>query len=125
MPDYKHILICSHKNPIIRTTAARLLICVCGIHGVDTLIGSNANPHTRKRMLASLAKFLGDKSQDTRLASYMFYEKIILQRFFRKYAERLCQMLAKHRHFQEYFYKDLEANVKSSLRKIINNMVPK
>lgn len=95
----------SHKNPLVRSTVARLLICTVALNGNDNILGVNANAFTRKRVLVSLSKFLLDKNQDTR-----------------KYGERLCNILQKHRYFQEYFFKDMEPNTKFALRKIIKSV---
>lgn len=95
----------THKNPLVRSTVARLLICTCALNGNDSILGVNANAHTRKRVLLSLSKFLLDKNQDTR-----------------KYGERLCNILQKHRYFQEYFFKDMEPNTKFALRKVIKSV---
>ncbi|CAO1430371.1 unnamed protein product [Diamesa hyperborea] len=94
-----------HKNPIVRATAARLLANVCKQAGNDQIIGAEANPRTRKRILAVLAKFLLDKNQETR-----------------KHAEKLCKTLKRHKFFMEYFFKDVENNFKNPLRKILNSI---
>lgn len=94
----------THKNPLVRSTVARLLICACALNGNDAVLGVNANAHTRKRVLLSLSKFLLDKCQETR-----------------KFGERLCSILQKHRYFQEYFFKDMEPSTKFALRKIIKS----
>lgn len=94
-----------HKNPLVRSTVARLLICTCALNGNDSILGINANANTRRRVLTSLSKFLLDKSQETR-----------------KFGERLCNILQKHRYFQEYFFKDMEPNTKFALKKIIKGV---
>lgn len=94
-----------HKNPIVRAMTARLLLIICKTAGVDQIIGSDANPRTRKRVLQNLAKFLMDKNHDTR-----------------RHAERLTKLLKKHKFFMEYFLKDVENNFKVSLRKILNSL---
>lgn len=94
-----------HKNCIVRATTARLLYLICKHSGVERIVGSDANPRTRKRVLANLAKFLIDKNLETR-----------------KHAEKLCIMLKRHKFFMEYFFKDVENNCKISLRKIVNSL---
>lgn len=92
-----------HKNSFVRATTSRLLFNICKHAGVEQIIGSDANPRTRKRVLTNLAKFLMDKNLETRQS-----------------AEKLCIMLKQHKFFLEYFFKDIENNDKNSLRKILN-----
>lgn len=94
-----------HKNPIVRATAARLLTHICKQAGVEQIVGVDANPRTRKRVLSNLAKFLTDKNVETR-----------------RHAEKLCRMLKRHKFFMEYFFKETENNAKGTLRKIINSI---
>lgn len=94
-----------HKNSVVRATTARLLYHICKNAGIEQIIGSDANPRTRKRVLSNLAKFLMDKNIETR-----------------RHAERLCKMLKHHKFFMEYFFKDIENNFKTPLRKILNSL---
>lgn len=94
-----------HKNPVVRASAARTLLNICKNAGVDHIVGSDANPRTRKRVLMTLAKFLMDKNLDTR-----------------RHAERLCKILKRHKLFMEYFFKDIDNNFKNSLHKILNSL---
>lgn len=94
-----------HKNPIVRSTTARLLASIGKQAGVEQIVGVEANVRTRKRVLANLAKFLTDKNVDTR-----------------RHSEKLCRMLKKHKFFNDYFFKDIETNCRNSLRRIINNI---
>lgn len=92
-----------HKNPVVRASTARILFNICKKAGVDNIVGSEASPRTRKRVLTTLAKFLIDKNLETR-----------------KYGEKLCKILKRHRFFNEYFFKDIESGFRLSLRKIVN-----
>lgn len=94
-----------HKNPMVRATAARLLVHICKQAGVEQIVGVGANPRTRKRVLVNLGKFLMDKNIETR-----------------KHAEKLCKSLKRHKFFMEYFFKETENNSKNSLKKILNNL---
>lgn len=94
-----------HKNSAVRATTARLLYHICKNAGIDQIVGSDANPRTRKRVLTNLAKLLMDKNVETR-----------------RHAERLCKMLKSHKFFVEYFFKDVDNSYKNSLRKILNSM---
>lgn len=95
-----------HKNPIVRATAARLLTHICKQAGVEQIVGVDANPRTRKRVLSNLGKFLMDKNVETR-----------------RHAEKLCRMLKRHKFFMEYFFKETENSSKGTLRKILNNLL--
>lgn len=92
-----------HKNSVVRATTARLLYIICKEAGNDQIVGSDANPRTRKRVLTNVAKLLMDKNQETR-----------------RNAEKLCKLLKRHKFFTEYFFKDVENSNKNSLRKILN-----
>ncbi|XP_058811967.1 uncharacterized protein LOC131676716 [Topomyia yanbarensis] len=91
-----------HKNPLVRIATARLLVCICALSGLDAILGTNANPRTRKAILTILAKFLTDKNLETR-----------------KFGERLYKMLRKHKFFNEYFYKDMDSNCKNNLKRVL------
>jgi len=95
----------SHKHPIVRSTTARILTEVCKKAGNDQIIGSYANLRTRKRVLSNLAIFMLDKNMETR-----------------RNGERLCKLLKSHKFFMEYFFKDIENNLKVPLRKIVNQL---
>ncbi|XP_055615883.1 uncharacterized protein LOC129761990 [Toxorhynchites rutilus septentrionalis] len=95
----------SHKNPLVRTATARLLVCICALSGLDPILGTSANPRTRKAILVILAIFLTDKNLETR-----------------KYGERLYRMLRKHKFFNEYFYKDMDSNCKANLKRILKDV---
>lgn len=57
----------SHKNHLVRTAAARLLVCAVVIAGPNSILnGNNNNEHTRKRIILHMAKFLEDKNLETR-----------------------------------------------------------
>ncbi|XP_001847337.2 uncharacterized protein LOC6037423 [Culex quinquefasciatus] len=94
-----------HKNPLVRTATARLLVCICALSGLDAILGTNASPRTRKEILTMLAKFLTDKNLETR-----------------KFGERLYKMLRKHKFFNEYFYKDMDSNCKNNLKRVLKGM---
>lgn len=94
-----------HKNPLVRTATARLLVCVCALSGLDAILGTNASPRTRKEILTMLAKFLTDKNLETR-----------------KFGERLYKMLRKHKFFNEYFYKDMDSNCKNNLKRVLKGI---
>ncbi|XP_065074241.1 uncharacterized protein LOC135698278 [Ochlerotatus camptorhynchus] len=94
-----------HKNPLVRIATARLLVCICALSGLDAILGTNANPRTRKAILTMLAKFLTDKNLETR-----------------KYGERLYKMLRKHKFFNEYFYKDMDSNCKANLKRTLKGI---
>ncbi|XP_062540221.1 uncharacterized protein LOC134208176 [Armigeres subalbatus] len=94
-----------HKNPMVRIATARLLVCICALSGLDAILGTNANPRTRKAILTMLAKFLTDKNLETR-----------------KFGERLYKMLRKHKFFSEYFYKDMDSNCKNNLKRMLRGI---
>ncbi|KXJ80562.1 hypothetical protein RP20_CCG024336 [Aedes albopictus] len=94
-----------HKNPLVRTATARLLVCICALSGLDAILGTNANPRTRKAILSMLAKFLTDKNLETR-----------------KFGERMYKMLRKHKFFNEYFYKDMDSNCKNNLKRMLKGI---
>ncbi|XP_053698651.1 uncharacterized protein LOC128745599 [Sabethes cyaneus] len=94
-----------HKNPLVRIATARLLVCICALSGLDAILGTYANPRTRKAILGMLAKFLTDKNLETR-----------------KFGERLYKMLRKHKFFNEYFYKDMDSNCKSNLKRVFKSL---
>lgn len=95
----------SHKHPIVRSATARILTEICKKAGNDQIIGSDANPRTRKRVMSNLAMFLLDKNMETR-----------------RNGEQLCKLLRSHKFFMEYFFKDIENNLKVPLRKILNQL---
>ncbi|XP_055596539.1 uncharacterized protein LOC129746708 [Uranotaenia lowii] len=95
----------THKNPMVRIATARLLVCICALSGLDCILGTNANPRTRQAILKMLAKFLTDKNLDAR-----------------KFGERLYRMLRKHKFFNEYFYKDMDNNCRSNLKRILKGL---
>ncbi|KAG5677137.1 hypothetical protein PVAND_006919 [Polypedilum vanderplanki] len=94
-----------NKNPIVRATTARLLVNICKQAGIEQIVGVEANARTRKRVLTNLAKFLTDKNVETR-----------------RHSEKLCKMLKKHKFFNDYFFKEIENNMKVPLRRILNNI---
>lgn len=94
-----------HKNSVVRASTARLLYHISKHAGLEAIVGSDANPRTRKRVLENLAKFLIDKNQETR-----------------RQAEKLCKILKRHKFFIEYFFKDIENDFKNPLRKIIDSI---
>lgn len=91
----------AHKNPLVRTATARLFVCACALNGVESVLGSESNPRTRKRILTELTTSLTDKCCDVR-----------------KYGERLYKILRKHKFFGDYFYKDMECDVRFQFKKI-------
>ncbi|KFB46086.1 AGAP004312-PC-like protein [Anopheles sinensis] len=94
-----------HRNPLVRTATARLLLCICVDAGMEALIGTTANTRTRKTYLSMLAKTLTDKNQETK-----------------KFGERLYRMLRKHKFFEEYFYKDMDTNLRTNLKRILKGL---
>ncbi|XP_053670746.1 uncharacterized protein LOC128721062 [Anopheles nili] len=94
-----------HRNPLVRTATARLLVCVCVVSGLDAILGATANTRTRKTILSMLAKFLTDKNLETR-----------------KFGERLYRMLRKHKFFDEYFYKDMDNNLRTNLKRVLKGV---
>uniref|UniRef100_A0A182QLJ2 Uncharacterized protein n=1 Tax=Anopheles farauti TaxID=69004 RepID=A0A182QLJ2_9DIPT len=94
-----------HRNPLVRTATARLLVCVCVVAGLDAILGTTANTRTRKIILSMLAKFLTDKNLETR-----------------KFGERLYRMLRKHKFFDEYFYKDMDSNLRTNLKRVLKGI---
>uniref|UniRef100_A0A182N5I5 CLASP_N domain-containing protein n=1 Tax=Anopheles dirus TaxID=7168 RepID=A0A182N5I5_9DIPT len=94
-----------HRNPLVRTATARLLVCVCVVAGLDAILGTTANTRTRKTILSMLAKFLTDKNLETR-----------------KFGERLYRMLRKHKFFDEYFYKDMDSNLRTNLKRVLKGV---
>lgn len=93
-----------HKNCAVRASTSRLLCHICKHAGIEQIVGSDANARTRKRVMTNLGKFLMDKNLETR-----------------KHAEKLCKMLKRHKLFIEYFFKDVDNNYTTSLRKILNS----
>ncbi|XP_035891443.1 uncharacterized protein LOC118502849 isoform X1 [Anopheles stephensi] len=94
-----------HRNPLVRTATARLLVCICVVSGLDAILGTTANTRTRKTILSMLAKFLTDKNMETR-----------------KFGERLYRMLRKHKFFDEYFYKDMDNNLRTNLKRVLKGV---
>ncbi|XP_058118625.1 uncharacterized protein LOC131284070 [Anopheles ziemanni] len=94
-----------HRNPLVRTATARLLVCICVVAGLETILGTTANTRTRKTILSMLAKILTDKNQETK-----------------KFGERLYRMLRKHKFFEEYFYKDMDTNLRTNLKRILKGL---
>ncbi|XP_050068955.1 uncharacterized protein LOC126557284 [Anopheles maculipalpis] len=94
-----------HRNPLVRTATARLLVCICVVSGLDAILGTTANTRTRKTILSMLAKFLTDKNLETR-----------------KFGERLYRMLRKHKFFDEYFYKDMDNNLRTNLKRVLKGV---
>uniref|UniRef100_A0A8W7PL88 CLASP N-terminal domain-containing protein n=1 Tax=Anopheles coluzzii TaxID=1518534 RepID=A0A8W7PL88_ANOCL len=94
-----------HRNPLVRTATARLLVCICVVAGLDAILGTTANTRTRKTILTMLAKFLTDKNLETR-----------------KFGERLYRMLRKHKFFDEYFYKDMDNNLRTNLKRALKGV---
>lgn len=56
----------THKNNLVRTAAARLLVCAVVIAGAENILNPNNNEHTRKRVFLHMVKFLDDKHLDVR-----------------------------------------------------------
>lgn len=55
-----------HKNDLVRTATARLLVCAVVIAGTENILNQNAAEHTRKRLIINMEKFIEDKSLETR-----------------------------------------------------------
>lgn len=56
----------THKNDLVRTATARLLVCAVVIAGTDNILNQNGSDHTRKRLIMNMVKFLEDKSLEAR-----------------------------------------------------------
>lgn len=55
-----------HKNPLVRTATARLMVCCVVIAGTDNILYGNTTELTRRRIVLSMVKFLNDKTLETR-----------------------------------------------------------
>lgn len=70
----------THKNDLVRTATARLLVCAVVIAGTENILSQNGSEHTRKRLITNLLKFLEDKNLETRLAVWsneIFLEGVV------------------------------------------------
>ncbi|XP_072395474.1 uncharacterized protein [Diabrotica undecimpunctata] len=90
-----------HKNPLVRTAAARLLVCAT-VLAVPNILHPQSNEHTRRRIIQTMVSFLEDKHAEVR-----------------KYGERLYKMLSEERIFDLYLNKYLEKDVVNKMKKII------
>ncbi|KAJ8956771.1 hypothetical protein NQ314_006646 [Rhamnusium bicolor] len=55
-----------HKNALVRTAAARLIVCAVVIAGPQHILHPQSNEYTRRRIILNLVKFLNDKNTETR-----------------------------------------------------------
>ncbi|CAG9824001.1 unnamed protein product [Phaedon cochleariae] len=88
-----------HKNPLVRTAAARLLVCALVLHGPPNVLHPQSNEYTRRRVVHNMVKFMEDRYGDVR-----------------KYGERIYKMLNKDRTFELYLNRYLERDVVNKLR---------
>ncbi|CAG9787445.1 unnamed protein product [Diatraea saccharalis] len=87
----------SHKNPLVRCAAARLLVVSCALAAGGRELLRTRPPSAvcaRRHALRSLAALLEDKNVETR-----------------KYAERLYSMLRPLTNFEAFYLTDLEVEV--------------
>ncbi|XP_069674565.1 TOG array regulator of axonemal microtubules protein 2-like [Periplaneta americana] len=92
----------SHKNPLVRTAAARLLTCVVIISGSETILSPTANKEIRRRVLSTAAKFLADGNLETRM-----------------YAKKLVKFLMEHEEFESIFYSEVDRSATRSIEKTL------
>lgn len=95
----------THKNSVVRTATARLFVCACALSKADAVLGAEANPRTRKRILTALSTFLLDKCCDVR-----------------GFGERLYKMLRKHKFFNDYFFKDMDCSLRAQFKKMFASL---
>lgn len=56
-----------HRNHLVRTATARLMVCCVIITGAENILFGNTSNLTRRRIILSMLKFIQDKSLETRL----------------------------------------------------------
>ncbi|KAJ8915225.1 hypothetical protein NQ315_015448 [Exocentrus adspersus] len=93
-----------HKNPLVRTATARLIVCAVVIAGPDNILHPHNNEFTRKRIIISMVKFLDDKCHETR-----------------KFGQRLYKLLHKDRIFDIYLKRYLERDVILKIKKCLKS----
>lgn len=74
-----------HRNSVVRTAAARLLVCIVGTVGVQTLFAGNKE--TRNRIVSAAAQCMNDGCQDVR-----------------NYGCRIMKMFIEHEDFEEVLH---------------------
>lgn len=88
----------THKNDLVRSATARLLVCIVVIAGSENILSPNSNDHTKRRLITNMVKFLDDKCSETR-STRIFYLSNMLTIFCRKYGERLYKLFSKETNF--------------------------
>ncbi|XP_056635850.1 TOG array regulator of axonemal microtubules protein 1-like [Diorhabda sublineata] len=91
-----------HKNPLVRTATARLIVCATILAQPQNILHPQSNEYTRRRIILSMVGFLDDRHSEVR-----------------KYGERLYKILSKDRIFDFYLNKYLERDVVFKMKKII------
>ncbi|CAH2006601.1 unnamed protein product [Acanthoscelides obtectus] len=91
-----------HKNPLVRTASARLLVCAVVIAGPLNVLHPQNNEFTRKRIILNMVKFMDDRYQEIR-----------------KYGERLYKLLCKDRIFDLYLKRYVEKEVIVRIKQIV------
>ncbi|CAG9858656.1 unnamed protein product [Phyllotreta striolata] len=93
-----------HKNALVRTAAARILVCAIVLAGPQNIVLPSANEYTKRRIIMKMAGFLEDRNPEVR-----------------KYGERIYKMLSKDKTFDMYLNRFLETDVISKMRKIMKH----
>lgn len=55
-----------HKNALVRTAAARLLVCAIVIAGPQSILHPHNNEYTRRRIILNMVKFMDDRCLEIR-----------------------------------------------------------
>ncbi|XP_030767623.1 uncharacterized protein LOC115891312 [Sitophilus oryzae] len=88
-----------HKNALVRSASARLVVCAVVIAGSTNVLNPNSNDYTRRRVILNMVRFLNDKTMETR-----------------KYGERLYKLLATDKMFDLYIRRYLEKDTVQKLK---------
>ncbi|KAJ9589086.1 hypothetical protein L9F63_017631 [Diploptera punctata] len=95
----------SHKNPLVRTATARLLTCIVMISGSESILDATANKDTRRQVLLTSAKLLGDGNLETRV-----------------FAKKLVRFLMEHKNFESAFYNVVDEDTIKKIEKTLNSL---
>lgn len=89
-----------HKNPEVRSSAARLLVCVVGVAGVDNIY--SGSKETRSRIFGAAVRILQDGSGDVR-----------------NYGKRLIKMLMRHEDFDRILQTEIHPDLLKQVDKTL------
>ncbi|XP_060523715.1 uncharacterized protein LOC132700422 isoform X1 [Cylas formicarius] len=80
-----------HKNFLVRSAAARLIVCAAVIAGPHAILNPNYSDYTRRRIILNMVKFLNDKTYETRKFGQRLYRLLSIDKMFDFYLKRYLE----------------------------------